>query len=76
MEIWLNISRIFYQIEQATGNKFLNQGVCLKVKGPRPFKQQKNVFERLNNSPCNLIESNTLHGKKHDSGWSSVWIFV
>ncbi len=30
-----------------------------KIKGPRPFKQQKNVFERFNNPQCNLKNSLT-----------------
>ncbi len=45
------------------------------LKGPGPLTA-KTVFRRLNNSPCNLIESSTQRCKKHNSGWFSVQIRI
>ena len=36
-------------------------------KGPRPFKQQKNVFERLNNFSCVLTGSCGYRRRKFDT---------
>jgi hypothetical protein len=45
-------------------------------KGPQPFKNHKNVFERLNNFSCVLTGSCGLRRQKFDTGMTHVWFFL